>query len=68
MSDLKLKTNVKCAACVAKITPYLNEVAGADSWNVDLTDSGRLLTVKGNAQAQDVVEALKKAGYKGEVQ
>lgn len=68
MSDLKLKTNVKCAACVAKITPYLNEVAGADSWNVDLADPGRLLTVKGNAHAQEVVEALKKAGYKGEVQ
>ncbi len=66
MSDLKLKTNVKCSACVDKITPYLNEVAGAGSWQVDLTDPTRILTVKTHVSDQKVIEALKKAGYKGE--
>jgi len=66
MSDLKLKTNVKCSACVNKITPYLNEVAGVGSWQVDLTDPTRILTVKTNVSDQKVIEALKKAGYKGE--
>ena len=66
MSDLKLKTNVKCSACVDKITPYLNETAGAGNWQVDLTDPTRILTVKADISDQKVIEALKKAGYKGE--
>lgn len=66
MSELKLKTNIKCDACVAKVTPFLNEVAGKDSWQVDLKDPARVLTVNTEAPAEKVVEALQKAGYKGE--
>jgi copper chaperone CopZ len=66
MSELKLKTNIKCDACVAKVTPYLNEVAGKENWQVDLKDPARVLTVKTDASAEEVVEALQKAGYKGE--
>ncbi len=66
MSELKLKTNIKCDACVAKVTPYLNEVAGKDNWQVDLKDQARILTVKTEVQSEQVIEALKKAGYKGE--
>lgn len=66
MSELKLKTNIKCDACVAKVTPYLNEVAGKENWQVDLKDPARVLTVKTDAPAEEVVEALQKAGYKGE--
>jgi copper chaperone len=67
MSDLKLKTNIKCDACVAKVTPYLNEVAGKDGWQVDLKDPARVLTIKTDAVSNEqIVEALQKAGYKGE--
>lgn len=66
MSELKLKTNIKCDACVAKVTPYLNEVAGKENWQVDLKDPARVLTVKTDAPAEEVVEALQKAGYRGE--
>jgi copper chaperone len=66
MSELKLKTNIKCDACIAKVTPYLNEVAGKENWQVDLKDPARVLTVKTDVPSEQVIEALKKAGYKGE--
>lgn len=65
MNEIKFKTNIKCAACVAKVTPYLNEVAGANHWQVDLVDPARILTVD-NSDDQKIVQALQKAGYKGE--
>lgn len=66
MSELKLKTNIKCDACVAKVTPYLNEIVGKENWQVDLKDPARVLTVNTDAPTEKVIEALQKAGYKGE--
>lgn len=65
MEKIKFKTNIKCSACVAKVTPYLNEVAGENHWQVDLVDPARILTVD-NQDEQKIVQALQKAGYKGE--
>jgi copper chaperone len=65
MNEIKFKTNIKCAACVAKVTPYLNEVAGENHWQVDLVDPARTLTVD-NSDDKKIVEALQKAGYKAE--
>jgi len=65
MEKTTFKTNIKCSACVAKVTPYLNEVAGENHWQVDLVDPARTLTVD-NADDQKIVEALQKAGYKAE--
>ena len=64
--EKKFKTNIKCSACVEKVTPYLNEVAGIDQWNVDLTSPQRTLTVAGGASESEVKESLKKAGYTAE--
>jgi copper chaperone len=65
MEKTKFKTNIKCSACVAKVTPYLNEVAGDNQWQVDLVDPARTLTVE-NADDRKIMEALQKAGYKAE--
>jgi copper chaperone len=65
METTKFKTNIKCSACVAKVTPFLNEVAGENKWQVDLVDPARTLTVE-NTDEKIIVEALQKAGYKGE--
>jgi len=65
MEKTKFKTNIKCSACVAKVTPYLNEVAGENNWQVDLIDPARTLTVD-NSDEKKIVEALQKAGYKAE--
>lgn len=65
MEKSRFKTNIKCSACVAKVTPFLNEVAGENHWQVDLVDPARTLTVE-NSNEKEIVEALQKAGYKGE--
>jgi len=65
METLKFKTNIKCSACVAKVAPYLNETAGENNWKVDLADPIRTLTVE-NTVDKKVMEALQRAGYKGE--
>ena len=66
METTKFKTNIKCDACVAKVTPYLDESVGADQWQVDLNDPQRILTVTGQPDAEKVKDALKNAGYKAE--
>ncbi|GAA4399350.1 hypothetical protein GCM10023187_11050 [Nibrella viscosa] len=68
METLKFKTTIKCGACVATVTPHLNELAGVERWHVDLQSPDRILTVETkNASGQDVVKALSEAGYKAEV-
>ena len=67
MSTTKFKTNIKCSGCVATVTPFLNEAVGADQWKVDTNDPSKILTVDTEKDATKVIEALQKAGYKGEV-
>ena len=62
---IKLKTNVKCGACLAAVTPELDQIENA-SWEVDLSHPDRVLTVYGNCSVENVKKALEKAGYKGE--
>jgi len=59
----KFKTNIKCAACVAKVTPGLNEVVGEGKWKVDLTHPDRILTIENEV---DVNAKLKEVGYSAE--
>ena len=67
METLKFKTNVKCDACVAKITPHLEKVEGLEDWGVDLKDPERTLTAKvSNGSEEQIVKALSDAGYKAE--
>lgn len=66
METTKFKTNIKCSACVSTVTPFLNEVAGENNWQVDLVDPKRTLSVSENIDAKKIVEALQKAGYKAE--
>ena len=67
METLKFKTNIKCGACVATVTPHLNEVKGIDTWAVDLKSPDRTLTVEASGATTDqVTQALKDAGYKAE--
>lgn len=61
----KFKTNVKCGACVAAITPEMNKLENAD-WKVDLSHPDRIMAVEGDATPKQVIEALEKAGYKAE--
>jgi len=62
---IQFKTNVKCGACVAAITPEMEKVA-SNAWQVDLSHPDRILTVDGEVPIETVQKALEKAGYKGE--
>ncbi|MCD9019074.1 heavy-metal-associated domain-containing protein [Parachryseolinea silvisoli] len=66
MSTQTFNTNIKCSACVAKVTPYLDEAVGAGNWQVDLSQPTRPLTVTNNTDAHTVQESLQKAGYRAE--
>lgn len=66
MQTLKFKTNIMCGACIATVTPHLNELADLKKWEVDTKGPDKVLTAEVNADAFDVkiVDALAKAGYK----
>ena len=66
MTDKKIKSTIQCSACVAKITPVLDEIAGKDQWSVDLTDPSRILTIKPDVPADKVIQGLATVGYKAE--
>lgn len=66
METLKFKTNIKCDACIAKVTPGLNEAVGSDNWQVDITNPAKVLTIKDDGKEKEVKAALEKVGYKAE--
>ena len=62
----KYKSTIQCSACVAKVTPALDEVAGKGQWSVDLTSPARTLTVQPDVAPEKVAKALAQVGYKAE--
>lgn len=67
METLKFKTNIKCTGCVAKVTPLLNNESEIEKWEVDIFNPEKILTVETrNNDAQKVIEAIEKAGFKAE--
>jgi copper chaperone len=66
MNEQKFKTTIKCAGCVAKVTPFLNEAVGESNWKVDYENPDKLLTVSLSDDKSKVIRALEKAGYKAE--
>ena len=66
METTKFKTNIKCDACIEKVTPSLNEAVGANHWHVDITNPSKILSVEGENMEAKIKEALEKVGYKAE--
>ena len=66
METLKFKTNIKCGACVATVTPFLNEDNAIENWNVDLQSPERILKVGTSKTPSEIAELMKKAGYNAE--
>ena len=66
METLKFKTNIKCGACVATVTPFLNEDNAVENWNVDLQSPERILKVETSKTPQEIADLMKKAGYNAE--
>jgi len=68
METIKLKTNINCGGCIAKVTPFLDSLKGKDidSWQVDTDSPEKVLTVTGSDLTPElVVQTIAKAGFKG---
>jgi copper chaperone len=64
MKTLKFKTNIQCTNCLSKVTPKLDGEAGISSWEVDLADPDRILTVETeNLTEEDIFKIVLKAGF-----
>lgn len=66
METIQFKTTIKCAGCVSKATPFLNEALGEDNWAVDFSNPAKVLKVIGESDSAKVIQAVEKAGYKAE--
>ncbi len=67
MEILKFKTTIKCTGCLAKVTPYIDQTEGIESWEVDLKNLDKVLTIKGqNLDAERIKNVVQEAGYYAE--
>lgn len=67
MKTLKFRTNINCGGCIAKVTPFLNEVRNILKWEVDTSNPMKILTVETDILCEeDIISILLKAGYKAE--
>ena len=65
--EIKFKTTMKCAGCVAAVTPGLNALKEVDSWKADVSGAEKTLTVEAEESAiPQVTAVLEKAGFKAE--
>lgn len=62
----QFKTNIKCAACIEKVTPALNEAVGSGNWQVDTSTPTKTLTIQTDTSESAINQALNKKGYKAE--
>jgi copper chaperone CopZ len=64
MESLKFKTSLKCNGCINAIKPGLEKLEGIESWTVDLASPDKTLTVVAErSSTEDIINAVKKAGY-----
>ena len=67
METLKFKSTIKCTGCLANVTPFLNDTQGIETWEVDLKNPEKILTVNSTgATAEDITRAIGNAGYTAE--
>jgi len=68
MNTVKLKTNFKCSGCSAKVDEYLKKEPRIKSWEVNLNDINKTLTINyENITTDEILLLIKKAGYKASI-
>ena len=58
MTQLKLKTDLRCGACVESIRPLFDAEAGVARWSADVSSPDKLLTVEGDGLTVATVDRL----------
>lgn len=66
MNTYHLKTNAKCKGCTAKISEVLRETPAAGSWEFDLMNPHKILTINTDLPVEDIIRLVNKAGYQAE--
>ncbi|MEZ4905931.1 MAG: heavy-metal-associated domain-containing protein [Spirosomataceae bacterium] len=67
METLQFKTNINCGGCVAKVTPFLNQIEKIEDWKVNTDDPDKILTVSGEDLTCALIqESVAKAGFEAE--
>lgn len=65
---IRLKTNLNCQACVAKVAPALNKILGEGNWMVDTGRKDKVLTAYTDEASQaEIQEVIAAAGYTSEI-
>ena len=63
----QFKTNIMCGSCIAKITPAMEANKEIISWEVNVQDPQKILTVETETISEDkLISMVKNAGYKAE--
>jgi copper chaperone len=64
MNKYTFKTNIQCSNCLSKVSTKLNAQTEIHTWEVDLQDPNRTLTVETETLApEDIRKAVLKAGF-----
>lgn len=62
---LLFRTNINCGGCIAAVTPFLDQAAGAGHWTVDTATGDKLLTVRATGITnQDIITSVERAGFR----
>jgi hypothetical protein len=65
MTTLKVRTNLRCGACVKSIQPLFDAEPGVERWSADVSTPDKVLTVEGDGvSAARVGELLGRKGYR----
>lgn len=63
--QFKFKTNINCGGCIASVKPHMDKAEGICHWEVDTTNTDKVLTVKSEGiTEQEVISTVQKAGFK----
>jgi len=63
--NFKFKTNINCGGCVASVKPYLDNVEGISTWEVDTNNKDKVLIVEAEGITEKkIIETVQKAGFK----
>lgn len=63
MNTKRFKTNAACGGCVAQIATRLDRIIPHDRWSIDLSSPHRILTVPADTPDDQVLSAVREAGY-----
>ncbi|MGV0754556.1 heavy-metal-associated domain-containing protein [Empedobacter brevis] len=66
--ELKFKTNINCSGCVSKVKPFLDELEGVASWEVDTENEDKVLSVIiTQATDEEIIDTVEEVGFKAEL-